>query len=52
VWAFVGASYELSPSAAAGIRADLIAATAGIVAVDGRIPCSVVTWLAHVVRPG
>lgn len=50
VWAFLGASYELTPWAAAGIRADLVTATAGITDPDGRIPCSVVTWLARAVR--
>lgn len=51
VWAFLGASYEVPAAAAAEIRAELEAATAGITDATGRIPCSVVTWLARTIRP-
>lgn len=51
VWAFLGASYEVPTTAANEIRSELEAATAGLTDATGRIPCSVVTWLARVIRP-
>ncbi len=51
VWAFLGASYEVPRSTAAEIQRDLRAATAGMTDATGRIPCSVVTWLARATRP-
>ncbi len=51
VWAFLGASYEVTSAQAPGLRAELAAATRGITDATGRIPCVVVTWLARVSRP-
>lgn len=51
VWAFVGASYEVPRAAEARIRAELRIATSGITDPAGRIPCTVVTWLARAIRP-
>lgn len=52
VWAFLGASYEVPPAAAAAIEQALRAATVGLADATGRVPCTVVTWLARVVRAG
>jgi len=52
VWAFLGASYEVPPTAAAPIEQALRAATVGLTDATGRVPCTAVTWLARVVRAG
>jgi SAM-dependent methyltransferase len=46
VWAFVGASYEVPPTAADAIREALRARYA----LGERVPCRVVTWCASVTR--
>ncbi|MBA3459997.1 MAG: class I SAM-dependent methyltransferase [Deltaproteobacteria bacterium] len=46
VWAFLGASYQLDDASAAAIRAELRKRYAGV----ARVPCSVVTFCAEVIR--
>ncbi|MBA3817337.1 MAG: class I SAM-dependent methyltransferase [Deltaproteobacteria bacterium] len=50
VWAFLGSSYELAGVEVAPIREALADSVAAITDAAGRVPCTMVTWLASAIR--